>query len=352
MSARSWSRWMLPVLALLVTVVAASPAGAQAVEKPNVSFMLDWTIAGTHAPYFIPLDKGYYKAEGLTVKIDRGTGAVNTAINVASGVYDFGWADVTSLIAFNAQNPTKELTLVYVSFQDAPLAIVSLKSNPVWTLKDLAGKTIGDWHGGAAGEIINLVTRAGTPDEIKFSRKYLSPQLREPMLIKKDVDAIFAFDVSSVMTLVDLGVPRDQIVVLRYADIGFDVYGTGMWVRRDFLEKNPKTIAAMVRAVNKGTLDAIANPAAAAEMMTKYAPLLKPDIECQRLMLALTHHLSPDVAKRGLSHVDPARMQKTIEQVVNVQKFERTPQLDHVWTDKFLPPQAERMAAPLGKCAK
>jgi hypothetical protein len=45
-------------------------------------------------------------------------------------------------------------------------------------------------------------------------------------------------------------------------------------------------------------------------------------------------------------------MQKTIEQVVKVQKFARTPQLDHVWTDKFLPPQAERMTAPLGKCAK
>lgn len=350
MSARS--RGVLSVLALLVTAVAVTLAGAQSVEKPNISFMLDWTIAGTHAPYFIPLDKGYYKAEGLTVKIDRGTGAGNTANSVASGVYDFGWADVTSLIAFNAQNPTKELTLVYVSFQDAPLAIVSLKPNAIKTLKDLEGKTVADQHGGAAGVVINLVTKAGTPDEIKFNRKFVSPQLREPMLIRKDVDAIFAFDVSSVMTLVDLGVPRDQIVVLRYTDIGFDVYGTGLWVRRDFLEKHPRTIAGMVRAVNRGTRDAIANPAAAAEMMTKYAPLLKPDIECQRLLIALEHHLSPDVAKHGLSHVDPARMQRTIEQVVKVQKFERTPQLDHVWTDRFLPPQAERMAAPLGKCAK
>src|SRR3989442_210181 len=248
------------LMALVLTLVAVAPTGAQSVEKSSISFMLDWTIAGTHAPYFIPLDKGYYKAEGLNVKIDRGTGAGNTASNVASGVYDFGWADVTTLIAFDAQNPTKELTLVYISL------------------------------------------------------------------------------------------PRDQISVLRYADIGFDVYGTGLWVRRDFLEKNPRTVAAMVRAVNKGTKDAIANPGAAAEMMTKYAPLLKTDIECQRLLIALDHHLNPDVARYGLSHVDPKRMQKTIEQVVHVQKFERTPALDHVWTDRFLPPQAERMAPPLGTC--
>ena len=346
------SRAILVVLTLLFTAVGAMPLAAQPVEKPNVSFMLDWTIAGTHAPYFIPLDKGYYKAEGLTVKIDRGTGAVNTAINVASGVYDFGWADVTSLISFNAQNPTKELVLVYISFQDAPLAIVSLKPNPIRKLKDLEGKTIGDGHGGAAGEIINFVAKAGTPEEIKFTRKFLSPQLREPMLIKKEVDAIFAFDVSSVMSLVDLGVPRDQIVVLRYADVGFDVYGTGMWVKREFLEKNPRTVAAMVRAVNKGTRDAVANPGAAAEMMTKYSPLLKPEIECQRLMIALEHHLSADVARYGLSHVEPARMQRTIDEVVKIQKFPKGPPIDQVWTAKFLPPQAERMAPPLGRCGK
>jgi NitT/TauT family transport system substrate-binding protein len=344
-------RWAAIALAAVATLAAPRPAGAQSVEKPAVSLMLDWTIAGTHAPFFIPLDKGYYRAEGLTsVKIDRGTGAGNTANNVASGVYDFGWADVTTLVAFDAQNQGKELTLVYVSFQDAPLAVVSLKPNEIRSLKDLAGKTVADQYGSAAGAVINFVTKAGTPDEIKITRKFVSPQLREPMLIKREVDAILAFDVSSIMTLVDLGVPRDRISVLRYADIGFDVYGTGLWVRRDFMEKNPRTVAAMVRAVNRGTKDAIANPAAAAEMMTKYAPLLKPNIECQRLLIALEHHLNADVAKHGLSYVDPRRMQRTIEQVVRVQKFDRTPALDHVWTDRFLPPEAERIPPPLGTC--
>src|SRR3989442_4630169 len=93
------------LMALVLTLVAVAPTGAQSVEKSNISFMLDWTIAGTHAAYFIPLDKGYYKDEGLHVKIDRRTGAGNTASNVASRVYDFRWADVTNVIAFNAQHP-------------------------------------------------------------------------------------------------------------------------------------------------------------------------------------------------------------------------------------------------------
>lgn len=333
--------------ALLGLSLLSISATAQ-VEKSDVTFMLDWTIAGTHAPFFMALDKGYYKAEGLNVRIDRGTGAANTAANVASGVYDFGWADVTTLIGFNAQNPSKELTLVYVSFQDSPLAIVSLKKAGIKSLKDLEGKTVADQPGSAAGAVINFVTKVGTPEEIKINRKFTTPQLREPMLIKGEVDAIFAFDVSSVMTLVDLGVPLDQIDVLLYSEIGFDVYGTGMWVRRDFIEKYPKTIAAMVRAVNKGTKDAIADPKAAAAMMKKYNSLLNPAIEEQRLRIALRHHLNDDVRKHGLSYVDPARMKATIDAVVKTQKFERTPTLESVWTDKFLPPEAERIPPPLG----
>ena len=339
------------VMAIAVTIALVAPASSQSVEKSDVSLMLDWTISGTHAPFFIPLDKGYYKAAGLNVRIDRGTGAANTTANVASGVYDFGWADVPTMIGFNAQNPGKELTLVYISFQDSPLAILSLKKTAIHKLKDLENKTIGDMPGSASGAILNVLTKPGSPDEIKIKRKFTAPQLREPMLIRGDVDAIMVFDVSSVMTLIDLGVPKDQISLLMYSDIGFDVYGTGLWVSRSFLEKNPKTVAAMVRAVNEGTKDAMADPRAAALLMKKYNPLLNPDIECQRLLMALNHDLNDDVRKYGLSYVNPKRMQSTIDQVVTAMKYTRSPTLAEIWTDKFLPPQEERMPPALGTCA-
>lgn len=348
------NKFRLSCASLIVAATAffaiSAPALSQSVEKKDVTFMLDWTISGTHAPFFIPLDKGYYKEAGLNVRIDRGTGAANTAANVASGVYDFGWADVATMIGFNAQNPEKELTLVYIHFQDSPLAVVSFKKAGIRNLKDLEGKVVGDQPGSATGAVIDVLTKAGTPEEIKINRKFTSPQMREPMLIKGDVDAIMAFDVSSVMTLVDLGVPKDQISILKYSDIGFDAYGTGLWVRRDFLEKNPKTIAAMVKAINKGTKDAIADPRAAAELMKKHNELLNVDIECERLLMGLNHDLYGDVPKHGLSYVDPKRMQSSIDQVVKAMKYSRSPQLDHVWTAKFLPPESERMPPSLGSC--
>ena len=170
------------------------------------------------------------------------------------------------------------------------------------------------------------------------------------MLIRGDMDAIMAFDVSSVMTLVDLGVPKDQIAILKYSDIGFDVYGTGLWVRRDFLEKNPKTVAAMVGAINKGTKEAIADPHAAAVLMKKYNELLNVDIECDRLMMGLHHDLNDDVRKHGLSYVDPKRMQSSIDQVVKAMRYARSPSLAEVWTAKYLPSEADRIPPPTGTC--
>ena len=50
--------------------ILASPAHAQT----DVKFALDWKFEGPAAPYFVAIDKGYYKAEGLNVTIDSGPG--------------------------------------------------------------------------------------------------------------------------------------------------------------------------------------------------------------------------------------------------------------------------------------
>jgi ABC-type nitrate/sulfonate/bicarbonate transport system substrate-binding protein len=58
-------------LALVGTLAAASAfatsARAQALEK--FPFRLNWTLYGEHAPFFVALDKGFYKEEGLDVEI-------------------------------------------------------------------------------------------------------------------------------------------------------------------------------------------------------------------------------------------------------------------------------------------
>ena len=87
-----------------VAALAASPASAQT----DVKFALDWKFEGPSAPYFVAIDKGYYKAEGLNVTIDSGPGSVAGIARVAAGTYPLGFFDINSLVKFQDQNPGQE----------------------------------------------------------------------------------------------------------------------------------------------------------------------------------------------------------------------------------------------------
>src|SRR5947199_6315446 len=109
-------------LSLIFSVLSVVAAGA---ETKNVKIMMDWVIQGTHAPFFVAQDKGYFKQQGVTVDaIDAGKGATNVAVSV----YQFGWVDLPSMIRFNAANPASPLIAVYMSFDESPPAVIPRKS--------------------------------------------------------------------------------------------------------------------------------------------------------------------------------------------------------------------------------
>src|SRR5438093_4609076 len=73
---------------VLALAMLSAPASAQ---RKDVKMMLDWVMQGTHAPFFVAQEKGYYKEGGLNVTVEAGKGATNVAVIVASGTFDFGW---------------------------------------------------------------------------------------------------------------------------------------------------------------------------------------------------------------------------------------------------------------------
>ena len=87
-------RWFLTVAAMCVlgvfSMLAAQPAGA---EKTNLNFGADWAFYGVHAPYFVAQDKGFYKEQGLKVKMSRGYGSSGVLKELVAGTNDLGFGD-------------------------------------------------------------------------------------------------------------------------------------------------------------------------------------------------------------------------------------------------------------------
>jgi NitT/TauT family transport system substrate-binding protein len=281
------------IAAVVMLVAAIVPAHA---EVKNVKISLDWVIQGTHAPFFVAQDKGYFKAEGITVDaIDKGNGATNVAVTVASGAYQYGWVDMPSMILFNAKNPSTPLIAVYVSFDQTPLAFITRKAAGIRTPADLDGKKI-----------------AGGP-------------------------GIAVHDTASILF--------NDLFVLKYSDFGADMYGLALVTRKKFADENPQTTRAVVKALNQGTRDTIAAPQKALDLLKARDPMMKMEIEKIRLDLALGLTNTPHVANAGLSSVTPEKLAKTIDAVVAAYGLTSTPAAESVYTDRYLPSAAERVVS-------
>lgn len=66
-----------------------------------IKFQLDWRFEGPAAFFLHPLAKGYFKAAGLDVSVDAGSGSGGAVQRVASGSYDMGFADLVQCFAPN-----------------------------------------------------------------------------------------------------------------------------------------------------------------------------------------------------------------------------------------------------------
>ena len=332
------------LVASVVLAAALTVAGRASAEVNSVRISLDWIVQGTHAPYFVAQQKGYFKAEGVNVEsIDAGKGATNVAVSVAGGAYQFGWVDLPSMIRFNAQNPASPLIAVYISFDDSPLAFITRKDANIRTPADLNGKKIAGGPGTAVHDTASILFKAAKAENTKVNWVAVQPQLFGPMLKRGEVDGTGGFTNSNIPAALELGFTMDDLYIIRYADFGANLYGLALVTTKKFADENPKTVAGVVRALNKGTIDTIADPDKALAVLKARDPMMKNDIEKVRLQIALGLTNTAHTKKNGLSSVVPARLKETIDAVVAAYQMPTRPAESTVYTDKFLPPVSERM---------
>jgi hypothetical protein len=98
--ARLKSATCLSILVIALGLLSSHNASAE----DAVTFVTDFGFNGRHAYYYVALDKGYYKAAGMDVKIVRGQGSTDAVKQVASGTAQFGFADTSAVIFAKAND--------------------------------------------------------------------------------------------------------------------------------------------------------------------------------------------------------------------------------------------------------
>ena len=225
-----------------------------------MKFALDWKFEGPSAPYFVAIDKGYYKAEGLNVTIDSGPGSVAGIARVAAGTYPIGFFDINSLVKFQDQNPDKKVQAVLMIYDKPPFAIATTAKTGITKPKDLEGKVLGAPAPDGAFAQWKAFVKENSIDAAKVKIENVGFPVREPMLADGKVDAITGFSFSMLFNLLQKGLKPDDIRIMMMADHGLVLYGNAIMVNPDYAKANPKVVAGFVRATIKGVLDTIKDP--------------------------------------------------------------------------------------------
>jgi hypothetical protein len=181
--------------------------------------------------------------------------------------------------------------------------------------KSLEGKTLGAPPPDAAfGQWPAFVEVATGLDTSGITIENVGFPVREPMLAQGQVDAIFGFSFSSVINLKAQGVPDDDISLILMGENGLDLYGNVVIANTDFAAENPDAVKGFVKALIKGYLDAIADPAAAIPYVMKRNEVLDEAVEIERLTMAVEGSIAtPAVKENGFGGVDMDKLAKSME---------------------------------------
>src|SRR6185312_16033732 len=156
---------------------------AQAQEKKltDITFSLDFITLGRHAPFYVAIDKGYYKEEGLNVNIIPAKGTAQGIQNVESGIAQIGFTDIASLVVARAEGST--VKAVAVIYQKAPFCFFSLDPGAnVTKLKDFEGLKVGSNTGSYITNIAKAMMRKEGLDPNKLQMESIEPSARIAML--------------------------------------------------------------------------------------------------------------------------------------------------------------------------
>jgi NitT/TauT family transport system substrate-binding protein len=340
-------RFLASLMGLLVFACAGAPGSQAAGEtRPPIAiqFTLDRPLDAGAAPFVLAATDGLFGSEGLAVTTNFANGSPEAIERVAAGTSDFALVDINALIRFRGQPDAAPVKAVFVLFNKSPYAIVARKSRGIRALSDVEGKTLGVAEGDLSIRLWPALARqngikiAG----VKFNK--ISAAVREPMLSAGQVDAVAGFSYLSAVNLRDRGVPADDLAVLRYADYGCEAYGFAVIVNPAFAASKPEAVKGFLHAVIAGTNLAIREPGRAADAVVGRMEGGSRDLELERLQTLISDNiLTGEVKRNGIGGIDPARLERSIDQIAEDFKFVKRPSAADIFDDGFLPPLGGRL---------
>ncbi len=295
------------VLAALVAVTGS--ASAQTLEKFN--FALNWFPVGDHAAYWVALEKGYYKAKGLDVTLENSKGSGDVVAKLDTGRADAGVADSAVVIAASTRGST--VKSVGMIWDNTALNFFSLKSSPIAKPKDLEGKTLGAPPGDSQRQMFPGFAKITGIDPSKVTWVNIEPAAKIAALAEKRLDGVG--DATTGLPLYEKASGKGNIVMMRWADFGFDLYSLSIAASAKTMKERPKALKDFLEASYMGWRDVMADPKGAMAIFKKRVPEIDVEALTENMAMGLALMNTERYAKNGIGWIEEKKMCASVDLV-------------------------------------
>ena len=330
--------------AAVITLAPAIPAFLLAQPaQTTIRFALDARAEGPEALLVLPQDKGYFRAAGIDVELNKLALPLDPLARLASGASDIGFADFDNLVRYRDQNPAAPVKAVFVVYNKPPHAVVARRSRGITEPKRIEHKKLGVPATGGAVQAWPLFAKLNGIDLSKVNVETIGIPLRAPMLAAGQIDAAVGASFRLYIDLKDRGVPAQDILLMEMANYGLKLYGSVIVANAKFAAQKPEAVTAFLNAFVKGLKETVNQPEQAVDLIIKRDDAARREVELKRLDMMLRDNVvTPEVESAGLGGIDVLRFGEFIEQLALIYSFKSKPKPEDVFDLSLLPALLDR----------
>ena len=254
-------KFLLQLTAALAIACTTAFTSVQAEE----TMRLEWVIQGQFAGPVVASDQGYYKDEGIDMKLIPAGPDIKPMVTVAQGSDSFGIGHPNQVIA--ARSNDVPLVMVLQFGQKSATTYVVRKEAGINKVEDMPGNSVGLWFGGDEHEFLAMLDAAGVN---QGDVQVISQGFDIIGWLNNDYDVMQVTLFNELLLVYGQGFKKSDLVFLEPSDYGVALVSGGIFTTEKMINENPDVVQAMVNATMRGWKEALANPEEAAKIVVKY----------------------------------------------------------------------------------
>lgn len=322
-------------MAAALSIAAICCGSTAAYAKDSLTMMLNYTVNGAVAPFYLGKVKGYYDAEGIDLKLMEGHGSGPTVQAVATHNVDIGYADFSTMVKVAAMGaPVKAIGVL---MQENPTSVVGLAEKNIKTPQDIKGKTVAVAPGDASSQLWTMfMNKVGLKDS-DFKTITGNPQTTINAVITGQADLLVGFATIPLIS-VEQATKKPARAIL-FADYNVNVATLSIIARDDMIKDNADLLKRFMRATAKAVNDSEKDPAAAVDALLKTLPAAgSRDTMIRTLKATIPFYRTPETEQAPIFHVSTKNINDSVASIVQYSKLDPSANVPaKYYTGAFVP---------------